>query len=178
MIAQLQQRSIYDWAQSEHQSAASRTGVVVATRSHIILMLPCRRSSHGDSYSGVPELAVVRPRPKGEQSQALGTYLGGSQSMKVRCSPGYFLIFLVSGGTQFVLFCSVDSLLSFTIFDLSSFVFSFCVFCPRGLSALRAASFSRSSARVHVVWDSYLRFIWCHPFGRGCCGITAKQRFI
>jgi len=47
MTAQLQQRSIYDWAQSEHQSAASRTGVVVATRSHIILMLPCRRSSHG-----------------------------------------------------------------------------------------------------------------------------------
>ena len=35
--AQLQQRSIYDWAQSEHQSAASGTGVVVATRSHIIL---------------------------------------------------------------------------------------------------------------------------------------------
>ena len=37
---------------------------------------------------------------------------------------------------------------------LASFVFSF---CPRGLSALRAASFSSSSARFHVVWDSSLR---------------------
>jgi len=37
MTAQLQQHSIYNWAQSEHQSAASGTGVVVATRSHIIL---------------------------------------------------------------------------------------------------------------------------------------------
>ena len=37
---------------------------------------------------------------------------------------------------------------------LASFVFSF---CPRGLLALRAASFSGSSARFHVVWDSSLR---------------------
>ena len=104
MIAQLQQRSIYDWAQSEHQSAASGTGVIVATRSHIILMLPCRRSSHGDSYSGVPELAVVRPRPKGEQSQTLGTMLPRQVStllgsllpgfLTVRCTVvGTFLCF-------------------------------------------------------------------------------------
>ena len=37
MTARLQQSSILDWAQSQHQSAASGTGVVVATRSHIIL---------------------------------------------------------------------------------------------------------------------------------------------
>ena len=48
-VAQLQHRSIYDWAQSEHQSAASGAGVSVATRSHIILMLPCRRSSVSSS---------------------------------------------------------------------------------------------------------------------------------
>jgi len=37
---------------------------------------------------------------------------------------------------------------------LASFV---CSFCPRGLSALRAASFSGSPARFHVVWDPSLR---------------------
>ena len=80
-------------------------------------------------------------------------------------------LFFLGGGAQFVLFCSVDP------FCFSSFVFSFRVFCPRGLSALRAASFSGSSARVHVVWDSSLWFIWRHPICRGCCGIVAK-RFI
>ena len=34
MTARLQQSSILDWAQSQHQSAASGTGVDVATRSH------------------------------------------------------------------------------------------------------------------------------------------------
>ena len=34
MAARLQQSSILDWAQSQHQSAASGTGVDVATRSH------------------------------------------------------------------------------------------------------------------------------------------------
>jgi len=62
------------------------------------------------------------------------------------------LCFSLAGGAQFVLFCSVLILLF-----LASFVFSFRDFCPRGLSALRAASFSGSSARVHVVWDSSLR---------------------
>ena len=81
-------------------------------------------------------------------------------------------LFFIGGEAQFVLFCSVYP------FYLSSFVFSFRVFCPRGLSVLRAASFSGSPARVHVVWDSFLWFIcWCHPFGRGCFGITAT-RFI
>ena len=127
---------------------------------------------------------VLVPRPEGEQSQALGTYLGGSQLIEFRCSPWYFLVTVGVGPTsltlslfflraQFVLFCSVDP------FCFSSFVFSFRVFCPRGLSALRAASFSGSSARVHVVWDSSLWFIWCHPFGRGCCGIRIiAKRFI
>ena len=47
---------------------------------------------------------------------------------------------------------------------LASFVFSF---CPRGLSALRAASFSGSSARLHVVWDSSLRrrYLMCRTSG-------------
>ena len=50
---------------------------------------------------------------------------------------------------------------------LASFVFSFRDFCPRGLSALRAASFSGSSARFHVVWDSSLRrrYLMCRTSG-------------
>ena len=69
-------------------------------------------------------------------------------------------LFFLSEGAQFVLFCSVDP------FCFSSFVFSFRVFCPRGLSALRAASFSGSSARVHVVWDSSIRrrYLTCRSF--------------
>ena len=58
MTARLQQSSILDWAQSQHQSAASGTGVVVANSSHIILMLPCRRSSHGDSYLSLRSFAL------------------------------------------------------------------------------------------------------------------------
>jgi len=69
-------------------------------------------------------------------------------------------LFFLGGGAQFVLFCSVDP------FCFSSFVFSFCDFCPRGLSAQRAASFSGSSARVHVVWDSSIRrrYLTCRSF--------------
>ena len=141
MIAQLQQRSIYDWAQ--------------------------RASERGEwDGSVVASLPLVQCCPAGRrlmvivQSQALISGLDKDH------------VSLVSGGAQIVLFCFADS------FYFSSFVFSFPVFCPRGLlSALRAASFSGSIVRVHVVWGSSLWFIWCHPFGRGCCGIIAK-RFI
>ena len=83
-------------------------------------------------------------------------------------------LFFLGGGAQFVIFCSLDP------FCCSSFVFSFRVFCPRGLSALRAASFSGSCARVHVVWSSSLirrRYLtFADP--SSCCCNTAKQRFI
>ena len=48
----------------------------------------------GSPHAGEGSLkpAVVRPRHEGEQSQALGTYLGGSQLMEFRCSPWYFLV--------------------------------------------------------------------------------------
>ena len=58
---------------------------------------------------------------------------------------------------------------------LASFVFSFRDFCPRGLSALRAASFSGSSARFHVVWDSSLRRRSLPCRASSCRGSTAKH---
>ena len=73
------------------------------------------------------ELAVVRPRPKGEQSQALGTYLGGSQSMKVRCSPGYFLIFLVRSYILFFVLPWRGRVNSIFFVLLILFYFSYCV---------------------------------------------------
>ena len=86
------------------------------------------------------------------------------------------LVSLVSGRAQIVLFCSADSFLLKLYYIISLLLLSYhFVFCPRGLSALRAASFSGSSVRVHVVWDSSLWFNWCHPFGRGCCGVIAKR---
>jgi len=70
----------------------------------------------------------------------------------------------MAGGAQFVLYCSVDP---FCFSLLLSSHFSFRDFCPRGLSALRAASFSGSSACFHVVWGSSLRrrYLMCRTSG-------------
>ena len=74
-----------------------------------------------------------------------------SQSIRVRCSPGYFLISLVSGGAQFVLFCSADSF--YFSSHLVSSVLVACLRCELRPSVVRLLA---------STWCGILWFIWCH----------------